>query len=602
MSWFARFRFRSLHLCPLVVAACTVPVELDEAGSGGDSAAETDSSVETGGEQKGASSATEEGKPTGEGTGSGKGGSTSSSSGDVEKSPSPESPKDDSSSTKSEGETTPEQQEGELHDFLRELSGVRPCAGDSPQWVEVEAYQGEQLAYSKALVERAERTVLSGACSATLIGPELAITAAQCEPKSGDRRFRLRLQRDPAGNDREPVETEVIEVIERNYSLTSGYEFAIVRLSGRPGERWGWAKLAAVEVQKGDPLALIHAPFAKSEKFGSGSFLQPGDGGFGMSQSLHSEKASVGAGLWDGSGFVVGIHAAGRCCESGIQGCEPGKEVGWHSSIYAAWKNSERLQEIASVWQVGGPGVQFAATGSGQLYGLVPNRSSVWRFDSPGEWTKIGGSATGIFAGKTALYRRTKSRLYRYLRDSEWEAVGGKINEGDLFAMDLKGDELYRLPESRSEVQRLEEGRWRKIGGPASRLFPAPGGVFAEHPDTQKIYRWKPKKDDWFEVSGASEQIVEDLNGGLFRRDAQGVFMKKDESWERIGGPSEQLMIAGDDELFAIHSQGQRIWRYDTKSKAWSLFGRPSTAMVRMNGRFFAVEETSGNIVEYRMP
>lgn len=597
-----RFASRPLWLGPLFFAACVEPVRSDSGASKGTSAGAGARPSEAPGEKKAAGSKTDPEKNSDKSAGSAKGDDESASSSSGAATSSSDASGADTAPNESKDETSTQEQKGELHGFMRKLNGSRPCAEDSPVWVEVESYRGTLSNYPIHVVENAEKRILSGACSATLIGPELAITAAQCDPKPGDRNFHLRVQLDSAGNERTPIETEVIEVVERSYSLENGFEYSVVRLSGRPGDRWGWTKLAAVELRNGDPLALIHAPFGKSEKVGSGRFLQHGRGGFAMSQSLHSDKGSVGAGLLDSAGFLVGVQAAGSCCDSGIEGCEQGKEVGWHSLIHRAWKNSERLREIVSVWQVGGPGVQFAGTGDGQLFGLVPNRSSVWRMDSPDEWTQIGGAATEIFAGKRDLYRRTESQLYRYQGGEDWEPVGGEINAGDQFVMDLKGNELYRLPASQREVQRLAGGRWDKIGGPASRLFPAPGGVFAEHPDNKGMYRWSPSENDWLKVSGATDQVVEGSDGVIFRRDAEGVFMKRDQQWEKIGGPAEELIIGGNDELYAIHSEGQRIWRFDMKTKGWSLFGRPSKTMVRMGSRFFAVEKSSGHIVEYRMP
>lgn len=602
-----RFVTKSLWICPLLVTACTIPTDdalnkADKSASQGNTSTLEQPSSEKGPENPSNTAETTTQETTQDDSDESTTTSPESTT-DVESSSSTDDEKTASTSSQTPEETTTEGKKGELQVFMRELNGPRPCAGDRPNWSEVESYNGHRRGFPKDVVQRAEPAVLTGPCSGTLIGPDIAITAAQCEIRAGNTQFHLRVQLGTSGEELIPIDTEITQVIERSYSLVSGFEYAIIRLSGKPGDRWGWTKMAAVEITKDEPLGMVHAPASTSEKFGSGDFLHHGQGGFAMTQSLHSGKASVGAGVFDRSGFLVGVHAAGNCCESGIQGCDPGKEVGWHSSIFAAWKNSARLQKLVSAWQVGGPGVQFAATGTGKLYGLVPNKSGIWQYDSPNEWSKISGPSTGVFAGKSKVYRRTETKLYRYQGNSRWAPIQGKLDPKDEFAMDLEGDDIFRLPADHSQVQRLERGRWRKIGGPAEKLFPAPNGLIARHPDTKGIYRWLPSEDDWTKVSGPTDQIVETPDGVFFRRDDQGVYMKgKDTEWEKIGGEAEDLIIGGDGQLYAIHSKGHRIWQFDAKKKSWSLFGRPSRYMLAKGNRFFGIEKTTGHIVEYRMP
>jgi hypothetical protein len=107
--------------------------------------------------------------------------------------------------------------------------------------------------------------------------------------------------------------------------------------------------------------------------------------------------------------------------------------------------------------KVGGPGAMFALaerlqpSGYPRLYGLSPNRDSVWQYDKePMKWEKIGGPAQKIWAAGTGVWATNPAtgdihgyRVGLYDRtELEWIRLGGP---GLDFAVHQNGATLYGL-------------------------------------------------------------------------------------------------------------------------------------------------------------
>jgi hypothetical protein len=114
-----------------------------------------------------------------------------------------------------------------------------------------------------------------------------------------------------------------------------------------------------------------------------------------------------------------------------------------------------------------------------ELFGLAPNRESVWGYDGSGtSWTQIGGPASQIYAGGYGLVVTSPSTgdLWRYMgTPDEWEQIGGP---GATFAVSNSAVvggycAVYGLAPNRESVWVYDGSgtSWTQIGGPASEII-----------------------------------------------------------------------------------------------------------------------------------
>lgn len=469
------------------------------------------------------------------------------------------------------------------------------CALKSVRWMPVESYDGSLADFPTHAVESSEAAVLTGSCDGTLIGPDLVLTAAHCPVKIGSTMYRLRDQDDPNGNPRSPISTRITEVLETGNDDENGIEYTIFRISERLGDKFGYTRIGAVEVQEGESLGMVHGPGWSPEQVSAGTMYKYNDENFIMTRDLWTARGSAGAGLLDSTGFLVGTNSTGACRD--------GRYVAWHSSMLHMWRNSALLRRLASMWQVGGPSSQIVTDGDSALYGLAPNKSSVWKYTGKlDRWTKVGGPATAIFAGGGKLYGRAERHIYRYDSGQHWSPVDRDILPGDEFAVDQGNGELYRLPADKQSVEKYDGNRWVKVGGPASEIMPSFQGVIAKTPDGSAIWGYNRHTNRWTELSDdAPDQIVDTPSEHRYMRNAQGVFKQTSRTtWEKVGGPAKELFTGPRGQLFALSPASDRIWRYEGRPNTWSMFGRPSLDLRFIGKRVFAAEKGSTNVVEYR--
>jgi hypothetical protein len=200
--------------------------------------------------------------------------------------------------------------------------------------------------------------------------------------------------------------------------------------------------------------------------------------------------------------------------------------------------------------RIGGPGRVFVIGGTGgilgdaQIYGLAPNGSGVFQWQSGTTWTQIGGPASWIYPGSRGVYATDpqNGNILRYSQDNPgWLLIGGP---GRQFA--TTNDELFGLTPGGDAVNEwigADTSRWRNFGGPAARIFAGGYSVLATNPQTGDVYCRGVYGASWDKIGGpgADFQIADRADPEIFgltpNRDAVYVWTGG-QSWMRIGGPA----------------------------------------------------------------
>jgi hypothetical protein len=123
-------------------------------------------------------------------------------------------------------------------------------------------------------------------------------------------RVNFNYQIDPSGRLHREESFPILELLE--YRL-GGLDYAIVRLGGAPGDKYGFAQLAAEDSRDGDMLCIIQHPEGQPKRIAAG----PQTYSFGHRigyNSIDTLGGSSGSGILQvASEAIVGIHTNGGC-------------------------------------------------------------------------------------------------------------------------------------------------------------------------------------------------------------------------------------------------------------------------------------------------
>ncbi|MCZ4103019.1 DNA/RNA non-specific endonuclease, partial [Streptomyces sp. H39-C1] len=239
------------------------------------------------------------------------------------------------------------------------------------------------------------------------------------------------------------------------------------------------------------------------------------------------------------------------------------------SAVYAGWAGvfmtgpgSEQIRKYNAdnrSWDpIAGSSGQFAVTGE-HLYRLTPHDGiGEWHGDT---WTKIGGPAGHIYAGRAGLFATNPDTgdLYQYNgKPDKWTRIGGP---GATFA--VGHDHVYRLsPDHTAVYEWTGKGTaWTRIGGPAQNLYAGGAGLFATNRDTGNIHQYNNTPDAWTEIGGpgatfaVSDTQLYGLSPDLtttYRWNGTG------QEWTRIGGAADVAQQQQDEQLLAANCEPGR--------------------------------------------
>lgn len=210
-------------------------------------------------------------------------------------------------------------------DSMKKHASNSICGTDNKQ--EINSYDGS-LGQSTEFVKEHQSAVAAIAktgtdnsskfCSGTMISEDLFLTASHCIEGGNATTNYLAFNYEKAKGSQTLLQQshfKVAEVVEEGGSSTTDY--AILRIDGKPGAKFGYAKINLTAPVEGDVFTIIQHPSGKPKqvdvghrsKYTSGVYMGYGD--------LDTEPGSSGSGVLDAQGQLVGVHTNGGCRMSG---------------------------------------------------------------------------------------------------------------------------------------------------------------------------------------------------------------------------------------------------------------------------------------------
>lgn len=155
-------------------------------------------------------------------------------------------------------------------------------------------------------------------CSGTLIGTNLFLTASHCIDRSVTKDKYAVFNYETKAGSKDLLEQDhykVTEVVEDGV-YGRGLDYAILKLEGAPGEKYGFTGVKAYMPKNEHLLTIIQHPRGLPKKIESGP--NKGSAGKYMKYAdLDTEPGSSGSGVLDKDGYLVGVHTNGGCYSGG---------------------------------------------------------------------------------------------------------------------------------------------------------------------------------------------------------------------------------------------------------------------------------------------
>lgn len=155
-------------------------------------------------------------------------------------------------------------------------------------------------------------------CTGTMISPDLFITASHCVDSSTPGKWVVfNYETKPKSKELLPQEHfKIAAVVEEGAAQPTRLDYAILRIEGNPGAKFGFTPVRAVTPPKGHLLTIIQHPSGNPKQIESGPVAGE-EGNYVLYSDLDTEPGSSGSGVLDKDGAIVAIHTNGGCTASG---------------------------------------------------------------------------------------------------------------------------------------------------------------------------------------------------------------------------------------------------------------------------------------------
>lgn len=210
-------------------------------------------------------------------------------------------------------------EEGDDYEVNRDIATMESLCGDA-DFKNIYEYNGELgpsrdfvLKHSPSVGAICKSNTPGGAkyCSGTLISNDLFLTANHCiDKRSVGNYVAFNYQYKSKGNLDTQAFYKIIEIVEQGRK--NKIDYAIVRLEGNPGERFGFAKTSLEEQSESEELTIIQHPRGRPKEIEAGDYKNISNKWI-LYTNLDTEPGSSGSGIIDSKGNLVGVHTNGGC-------------------------------------------------------------------------------------------------------------------------------------------------------------------------------------------------------------------------------------------------------------------------------------------------
>jgi V8-like Glu-specific endopeptidase len=374
-------------------------------------------------------------------------------------------------------------------------------------------------------------------------------------------------QVDPSGTLRAEQQFAITGLLE--YRL-GGLDYAIVRLAGNPGHRYGTGTLSRKDALVNDMLCVIGHPAGVPKRIEAGPTSAITGDSITYSD-IDTLGGNSGSGIWHaGRGTLVGVHTNGGCTNTG--GSNLGVRIERLLAVSPLLRNLPTSTKIAAAsWGPNRADV-FSLGNDLQVFHKALTGSS-W-YPSPTGWEPLGGAFRS--APTVAAWGMNRLDLFAVGMDRQmfhkawdgngyypsataWEPLGGYfISPPTVASWAANRLNILALGGDRQMFHKAWDGTaWR----PSATDWEPLGGGFISPPTA---VAWGPNRLDIFAIG---------LDGAMYHKAWEGsAWWPSQSKWHALGGfftspPAVESWGPNRLDIFAIGGNGQMY------HKAWSVSG-----------------------------